>query len=164
MASWGLLFLPPQSRLEKIRSCLASNHPYHIRKPQQYIEFNDRSNCCGSPTLCCCYGVMNDNRYARRCAQIAAARFVFKPICYSCNFPSRFFFFFFSRWEKWLDFRDELEGKVSFFRIRKKRVFIDENGLLPCRQHAPLFFSFFMLFSPNTLKDSYIHINSELTP
>lgn len=127
MASWGLLFLPPQSRLEKIRSCLASNHAYHLRKPQQYIEFNDRSNCCGSPTLCC-YGVMNDNRYAQRCAQIAAAWFVFKPICYSWNFPSSFFL----AWRSSLILERNRKGSFLFLN-EKIRVFIDENGLLLCR-------------------------------
>lgn len=69
VASWGLLFLLPQSRLEKISPRLAGNHPYHTRKRQQYREFNDRSNCCGSPTLCC-GGVMNDNHNALRCEEI----------------------------------------------------------------------------------------------
>lgn len=41
-------------------------------KRQQYGEFNDRSNCCGSPTLCC-GGVMNDSRNAPRCEEIVAA-------------------------------------------------------------------------------------------
>lgn len=87
VASWGLLFLLPQSRLEKISPRLAGNHPYHTRKRQQYREFNERSNCCGSPTLCC-GGVMNDNRNAPCCEEIVAAWLLFKLICYGCNFSS----------------------------------------------------------------------------
>lgn len=88
VASWGLLFLLPQSRLEKISLRLAGNHPYHTRKRQQYWEFNDRSNCCGSPTLCC-GGVMNDDCNAPRCEEIVAAWLLFESICYGCNFSSR---------------------------------------------------------------------------
>lgn len=159
MASWGLLFLPPQSRLEKIRSCLASNHPYHIRKPQQYIEFNDRSNCCGSPTLCC-YGVMNDNRYAQRCAQIAAAWFVFKPICYSCKFPSRFF----STGRSGL-----ILERNSFFWMRKKEFSLMKMGcccvgmakLTTCSTALFLFYAFQSKCIERYL---YLDINSEFTP
>lgn len=99
VASRGLLFPPPQSRSEKISSRLAGNHPYHTRKRQQRGEFNDRSNCCGSPTLCC-GGVMNDNCNAPRCEKIAAAWLLFKPICYGCNFSLGLF-----SWGNWLDFK-----------------------------------------------------------
>lgn len=78
-------FPQPQSRLEKISSCLASNHPYHTGKPQQYIEFNDRSNCCGSPTFRCSR-LMNDSLNVQLCEQITAAWMLSKPICYGHNF------------------------------------------------------------------------------
>lgn len=120
VASWGLLFLLPQSRLEKISPRLAGNHPYHMRKRQQYGEFNDRSNCCGSPTLCC-GGVMNDNHNAPLCEEIVAAWLLFKPICYGCNL---FFFLWGCLAEgKWLDFREE-KFPCEW---GKKNLFIDES-------------------------------------
>lgn len=78
-------FPQPQSRLEKISSCLASNHPYHTGKPQQYTEFNDRSNCCGSPTFRCSR-LINDSPNVQLCEQITAAWMLSKPIRYGHNF------------------------------------------------------------------------------
>lgn len=109
VASWGLHFLLPQSRLEKISPRLAGNHPYHTRKRQQHGEFNDRSNCCGSPMLCC-GGMMNDNRNAPRCEEIVAAWLLFKPICYGCNFPLGLF-----SWREKTWFQREKGRKVFFF-------------------------------------------------
>lgn len=110
-------FLLPQSRSEEISPRFASNHPYHTRKRQQYREFNDRSNCCGSPTLCC-GGVMNDSCNAPRCEEIAAAWSLFKPICHGCNFPVGLLC-----WGKWLDFKEENEEKFLVFFLNENKKF-----------------------------------------
>lgn len=65
---------------------------------------------------------MNDNRYAQRCEEIAAACLFLKPICHGCNFPLGLFC-----WGKWLDFKGEWEEKFFSEWKKKKKVFIDEN-------------------------------------
>lgn len=65
---------------------LASNRPYHPRKRQQRWEFNERSNCCGSPALCC-GGVMNDSLNAPCCEEIAAACCYLNPLVVAATSP-----------------------------------------------------------------------------
>lgn len=98
-------FPQPQSRLEKISSCLASNHPYHTGKPQQYTEFNDRSNCFGSPTFRHSR-LMNDSPNVQLCEQITAAWMLSKPIRYGHNFS------FVAPLQRRVDFQRLENGKV----------------------------------------------------